>query len=41
MYTGNTEQEVDKKLLGSEEELSLANEQVETLKSEEIMKAKW
>ena len=39
--TGSIEQEVEEKLLESNEELSLADEQVETSKSEEIMKAKW
>ena len=37
--TGNIEQEVEGRLLGSEEELSLTDEQVETLKREEIMES--
>ena len=41
MCTGNNEEEVERKSLGSDdEELSLVDKQVETLKREEIMKAK-
>ena len=38
--TVNNEEEVEGKLVGSDEELSLVDKQVETLKREEIMEAK-
>ena len=41
MCTGNNEEEeVERKSLGSDEELSLVDKQVETLKREEIMEVK-
>ena len=40
MCTGNSEEEVERKSLGSDDELSLVDKQVETLKRGEIMEAK-